>query len=146
MKTMSFNHDGCDGISVVTAMLLALPVRKHGIKFDREGDSYRAVDRVEEYVWKVSFRPVGEDPSRTQRYTNPIDAARAIVTARHAADSDGEPDSSRIRRFRSAAKAAGYRMHYDGDAYSLHGAQDDYYGLTLEGVKGVLLGVLGADV
>ena len=40
---------------------------------------------------------------------------------------------NRVRRLRRAAKAAGYRLHYDnvGDSYSLHGPED-LYGLTLE--------------
>jgi hypothetical protein len=79
MRTMSFNHDGCDGIAMVSAMLMAMPTPKHGIKFDRDGDRYTAVDRVKEYTWKVSFRPVGDDPTRTSYYYNPIDAAQAIV-------------------------------------------------------------------
>jgi hypothetical protein len=37
----------------------------------------------------------------------------------------------RIRRLRAAAKSAGYRLHYDGEAYSLHGPEN-FYGLTLD--------------
>ena len=38
----------------------------------------------------------------------------------------------RIRALRAAAKAAGYRVHYDnvGEVYALHGT-DHIYGLTL---------------
>jgi hypothetical protein len=42
---------------------------------------------------------------------------------------------NRVRRLRRAARAAGYRLHYDnvGDSYSLHGpGPEDFYGLTLE--------------
>jgi hypothetical protein len=39
----------------------------------------------------------------------------------------------RVRKLRAAAKAAGYRLHYDnvGETYSLHGPQH-FYGLTLD--------------
>jgi hypothetical protein len=87
MRSIKFNtHDEDAAVDAIAIMLLGLPRggRKFNhIQFDSApGGVYTGAWRYADGTWGVAFRPKGEDTRR--RYDNPVEAARAIVTGRHA--------------------------------------------------------------
>ena len=72
-----------DEVKRVAAMLAAMNVDPLGIEFTGDRASGTVIDHRFANSWLVSFRPTGPSRDGTRYYTNPVDAAAAIVATEH---------------------------------------------------------------
>lgn len=89
MRTISIQADGGPGGNdqvmedAVLHIVTHIPVGGKGFKFDGDLHDGTIVNHRALGQWVVSFRPIGGDPSRRRRYTNPYLVVRAIIERRH---------------------------------------------------------------
>lgn len=92
MRTISIQADGGPGGNddvmrgALRYIVTTMPVSDKGFKFDGDLHDGTIVNRRVHGEWVVSFRPIGDDPSRRRRYTNPDAVVRAIIERQHNTD------------------------------------------------------------
>jgi hypothetical protein len=91
MRTITIQADGGPGGNddvmrgALRYIVTTMPVSDKGFKFDGDLHTGTIVNHRVSGEWVVSFRPIGDDPSRRRTYTDPDDAVRAIISRRHSA-------------------------------------------------------------
>jgi hypothetical protein len=70
----------------IAYVLLNMETCEDGLQIDGDLSNGIIVNRRQPDVWTVSFRPIGDDPSRRRRYRNPVAAARAVIRHEHNAE------------------------------------------------------------
>ena len=60
-----------------------MPVSDKGFKFDGDLHDGTIVNHRVSGEWVVSFRPIGDDPSRRRTYTDPGVVVQVIIDRKH---------------------------------------------------------------
>jgi hypothetical protein len=89
MRTISIQADGGPGGNddvmrgALRYIVTTMPVSDKGFKFDGDLHDGTIVNHRVSGEWVVSFRPIGDDPSRRRTYTDPDVVVQAIIDRKH---------------------------------------------------------------